>query len=121
MQQARNPLPDFVFGLAWAMVLVPVAAGIKGLEGSQWLLLAPTIPVLGFFLGWLIQQYRRLDVVGTQRHSWLTVRQRQSWYKRLRLLAAGLFVQTLVVFLVIAMIRGEARLLLALGTSLGLI
>src|SRR5438874_12333003 len=97
-------LLEFVFGLVWAIVLVPIAAGVKGLTGSQWLLLLPTIPLLGFFLGWLTGQYRRLDVIGAQRHAWRTLPQRQAWYKRIRLLSGWLFLQTLAVFVVFALV-----------------
>jgi hypothetical protein len=110
---------EYVFGLVWAMVLVPIAAGIKGLTGSQWLLVVPTIPLLGFFLGWLTGQYRRLDVIGAQRHSWRTVHQRQSWYKRIRLLSSWLFIQTLFVFVVFTIVRGDGVLLVPLGLGLG--
>ena len=112
-------LLEYVFGLVWAIVLVPIAAGIKGLSGSQWLLLIPTIPLLGFFLGWLTVQYRRLDVIGAQRHAWRTVHQRQAWFKRIRLLSTWLFLQTLAVFVVFAAVRGDAELLVPLGVGLG--
>jgi len=110
---------EYVFGLVWAMVLVPIAAGIKGLTGSQWLLLVPTIPLLGFFLAWLTGQYRRLDVIGAQRHAWRTLRQRQAWYKRIRLLATWLFIQTVVVFLIVTVLRGDGELLVPLGSGIG--
>jgi hypothetical protein len=109
----------YVFGLVWAMVLVPIAAGIKGLSGSQWLLLVPTILLLGFFLGWLTDQYRRLDVVGAQRHAWRTLSQRQAWYKRIRLLSAWLFFQTVLVFAIVTAVRGDAALLVPLGLATG--
>ena len=118
MRQGEGLL-EYVFGLVWAIVLVPIAAGIKGLSGSQWLLLIPTIPLLGFFLGWLTVQYRRLDVIGAQRHAWRTVHQRQSGFKRIRLLSTWLFLQTLAVFIVFAAVRGDAELLVPLGVGLG--
>jgi hypothetical protein len=110
---------EYAFGLAWALAITPIAAGLRGLHGSQWLLLVPTIPVLGFFLGWLTVQYRRMDIRGAQRQAWRTLRQRQSWYKRVRLLAGWLFVETVTVFLILAAVRGDSALLLPLGVGLG--
>lgn len=110
---------DYAFGLVWAMIVTQIAAGVRGLHGSQWLLLVPTIPILGFFLGWLIVQYRRIDLIGAQRHAWRTVRQRQSWYKRVRFLAGWLFFQSVSGFLVLTAVRGDGALLLPLGVGLG--
>ena len=119
MAPGRHSYLDYAFGLVWAMVITQIAAGVRGLQGSQWLLLLPTIPILGFFLGWLTVQYRRIDLAGAQRHAWQTVRQRQSWYKRVRFLAGWLFLQSVAGFLVLAAVRGDGVLLLALGIGLG--
>jgi len=119
MRQERSVYIDYVLGLVWSMLLVPIVAGLHGFSGMSWLLVVPTIVALGFFLGWLISQYRRMDLVGAQRQAWRTVRQRQSWYKRIRLVGGWLFLQTAVVFTVWAFVDGDAGLLVPLGLAIG--
>jgi hypothetical protein len=102
---------DYAFGLVWAMAVLPPAIAVHATHRSSWLVLVPLLPALGFFFGWCIVQYRRSDWMGTQKQSWLTVRQRQSWHKRVRLIAALLFVETMGVFAVSGSVRGDAAFL----------
>src|SRR5438034_8078331 len=99
---------DYAFGLVWAMAVALPAIALHASHRSSWLVLVPLIPALGFFLGWLLVQYRRSDWVGSQKHSWLTVHQRQGWHKRVRLIAAWLLAETIIVFAASALFRGDA-------------
>jgi hypothetical protein len=106
---------DYAFGLVWAMLLAPPAVAVHAAHRSSWLVLIPVVPVLGFFLGWLMVQYRHSDFIGTQKQSWLTVHQRQSWAKRVRLIAGWLWLETLAVFAITAAFRGDILFLAAAG------
>src|SRR3954452_19627655 len=106
---------DYAFGLVWAMAILPPAIAINAAHRSSWLALLPLIPALGFFFGWCIVQYRRSDWMGAQKESWLTIHQRQSWHKRVRLIAAALFIETVGVFGVSGVVRSDVVFLCLVG------
>lgn len=110
---------DYAFGIVWAMAVALPAIGIHASHRSSWLVLVAIIPALGFFLGWLLAQYRRSDWVGAQKQSWLTVHQRQGPHKRVRLIAACLAAETVVVFAASALARGDAIFLTIAATIFG--
>ncbi len=112
---------DYAFGLLWAMAILPPAISIHATQRSSWLVLLPLVPALGFFFGWCIVQYRRSDWMGTQKQSWLTVHQKQSWHKRVRLIALVLFLETAAVFAISGLVRGDAVFLVAAGLLAALV